>query len=203
MTVTLDEAFVETTQTLPVTVTANGGATEADYSGIPENLTFAPGDTSKTFTVMVTSTTRRTTTARARRSASPTTTSARAARTRRPPSPSPTTTTRRGRWSSGRTPTRSLEGASQSITVTTSADFRSARWSSPSRPRARTGPPPPTTPCRIQRHLQRRARWRSPSPSPPPRTTLDDDNESVQLEVRDHAGQSGQRLGPRTRSLST
>ena len=53
VTVTLDEAYVETTQTLPVTVTANGGATEADYSGIPENLTFAPGDTSKTFTVTV------------------------------------------------------------------------------------------------------------------------------------------------------
>ena len=54
VTVTLDEAYVETTQALPVTVTANGGATEADYSGIPENLTFAPGDTSKTFTVTVT-----------------------------------------------------------------------------------------------------------------------------------------------------
>ena len=54
VTVTLDEAFVETTLTLPVTVTANGGAVEADYSGIPEELTFAPGDTSKTFTVTVT-----------------------------------------------------------------------------------------------------------------------------------------------------
>ena len=41
------------TVTLPITVTANGGATEADYSGIPENLNFAPGDTSKTFTVTV------------------------------------------------------------------------------------------------------------------------------------------------------
>ena len=53
VTVTLDEAFVETTVTVPVTVTANGGAVEADYSGIPEELTFAPGDTSKTFTVTV------------------------------------------------------------------------------------------------------------------------------------------------------
>ena len=53
MTVTLDEAFVEPTVTLPITVTANGGAVEADYSGIPEELTFAPGDTEKTFTVTV------------------------------------------------------------------------------------------------------------------------------------------------------
>ena len=42
VTVTLDEAFVEPTVTLPITVTANGGAVEADYSGIPEELTFAP-----------------------------------------------------------------------------------------------------------------------------------------------------------------
>ena len=53
VTVTLDEAFVQTTVTLPITVTANGGAMEADYSGIPENLVFAPGDTAKTFTVTV------------------------------------------------------------------------------------------------------------------------------------------------------
>ena len=53
VTVTLDEAFVQTTVTLPITVTANGGAMEADYSGIPENLVFAPGDTEKTFTVTV------------------------------------------------------------------------------------------------------------------------------------------------------
>ena len=53
VTVTLDEAFVEPTVTLPITVTANGGAVEADYSGIPEELTFAPGDTEKTFTVTV------------------------------------------------------------------------------------------------------------------------------------------------------
>ena len=53
VTVNLDEAFVETTVTVPVTVTPNGGATEADYSGIPENLVFAPGEASKTFTVTV------------------------------------------------------------------------------------------------------------------------------------------------------
>ena len=53
VTVTVDEAFAGPTVTLPVTVTANGGAVEADYSGIPEELTFAPGDTEKTFTVTV------------------------------------------------------------------------------------------------------------------------------------------------------
>ena len=53
VTVTLDEAFLQTTVTLPITVTADGGAREADYSGIPENLVFAPGDIEKTFTVTV------------------------------------------------------------------------------------------------------------------------------------------------------
>ena len=53
VTVNLDEAFEVTTVTVPVTVTPNGGATEADYSGIPENLVFAPGEASKTFTVTV------------------------------------------------------------------------------------------------------------------------------------------------------
>ena len=53
VTVTLDEAFTHT-QTIPIKVEANGGATEDDYSGIPEDLTFAPGDTEKTFTVTVT-----------------------------------------------------------------------------------------------------------------------------------------------------
>ncbi len=53
VTVTLDEAFVETTLSLPITVTAHGGATEADYTLSPDELVFAPGDTSKTFTVTV------------------------------------------------------------------------------------------------------------------------------------------------------
>ena len=53
VTVNLDEAFEVTTVTVPVTVTPNGGATEADYSGIPENLVFAPSEASKTFTVTV------------------------------------------------------------------------------------------------------------------------------------------------------
>ena len=43
----------DVTVTLPVTVAVNGGATEADYSDIPEELVFAPGDASKTFTVTV------------------------------------------------------------------------------------------------------------------------------------------------------
>ena len=53
MTVTLGGPFETKTVTLPVTVAVNGGATEADYSGIPEELVFAPGDTEKTFTVTV------------------------------------------------------------------------------------------------------------------------------------------------------
>ena len=53
VTVTLDQAFVETTLTLPITVTANGGATQADYSLSPDELVFAPGETSKTFSVTV------------------------------------------------------------------------------------------------------------------------------------------------------
>ena len=53
MTATLDQAFAATTVTLPITVTANGRAVEADYSGIPAELVFAPGDTEKTFTVTV------------------------------------------------------------------------------------------------------------------------------------------------------
>ena len=51
VTVTLDEAFSVTRVTLPGTVTGNGGATDADYSGVPESLVFASGQTSKTFTV--------------------------------------------------------------------------------------------------------------------------------------------------------
>lgn len=53
MTVTLDEAFVETTLTLPITVTPHGGATVADYALSPDELVFAPGDTTKTFSVTV------------------------------------------------------------------------------------------------------------------------------------------------------
>ena len=53
VTVTLDEAFLDTTVTVPITVTANGGATDADYILSADELVFAPGDTEKTFTVTV------------------------------------------------------------------------------------------------------------------------------------------------------
>ena len=52
VTVTLGDSFVNTL-TLPVVVAGNGGADDADHSGIPENLAFAPGDTEKTFTVTI------------------------------------------------------------------------------------------------------------------------------------------------------
>ena len=52
VTVTLGDSFVNTL-TLPIVVAGNGGADAADYSGIPENLVFAPGETVKTFTVTI------------------------------------------------------------------------------------------------------------------------------------------------------
>ena len=53
VTVTLGDSF-EKTVTLPLTVTGVGGATAADYSGVPSELVFAPGETEKTFTVELT-----------------------------------------------------------------------------------------------------------------------------------------------------
>ena len=50
VTVTLSDSF-ENTRTLPVVVTPNGGATEADYSISPQELVFAPGETEKTFSM--------------------------------------------------------------------------------------------------------------------------------------------------------
>ena len=52
VTVTLGDSFLNTL-TLPIVVAGNGGADAADYSGIPESLVFAPGDTEKTFTVTI------------------------------------------------------------------------------------------------------------------------------------------------------
>ena len=49
---TLGDSFVNTL-TLPIVVAGNGGADATDYSGIPENLVFAPGDTEKTITVTI------------------------------------------------------------------------------------------------------------------------------------------------------
>ena len=52
VTVTLGDSFGNTL-TLPVVVTGSGGADAEDYSGIPENLVFAPGEMSKTFTITI------------------------------------------------------------------------------------------------------------------------------------------------------
>ena len=51
VTVTVElDADPERTVVIPVTHTARAGATSADYSGVPENVTFDAGDTEKTFT---------------------------------------------------------------------------------------------------------------------------------------------------------
>ena len=49
VTVTLD-ADPERTVVIPIEAANQGGATTADYSGVPENVTFEAGDTSKSFT---------------------------------------------------------------------------------------------------------------------------------------------------------
>ena len=49
VTVTLD-ADPERTVVIPIEKTNQGGATTADYSGVPENVTFEAGDTSRSFT---------------------------------------------------------------------------------------------------------------------------------------------------------
>ena len=52
VTVTLGDPFANTL-TLPIVVAGNGGADATDYTGIPENLVFAPGEIEKTFTVTI------------------------------------------------------------------------------------------------------------------------------------------------------
>ena len=54
VTVALGGSFETKTVTLPIRAAGSGGATAADYSGIPANLVFAPGDTEKSFTVTLT-----------------------------------------------------------------------------------------------------------------------------------------------------
>ena len=54
VTVTLGDSFDKKTVTLPLTVTGVGGATAADFSGVPSELVFVPGETEKTFTVELT-----------------------------------------------------------------------------------------------------------------------------------------------------
>ena len=53
VTVTLGDSFTENTVTIPLEVADKGGATADDYSGIPESLTFLPGETEKTFTMAI------------------------------------------------------------------------------------------------------------------------------------------------------
>ena len=54
VTVTLS-ADPERTVTIPITTTNQGGATSADYSGVPSNVVFNSGDTSMSFTFSATS----------------------------------------------------------------------------------------------------------------------------------------------------
>ena len=55
VTVTVElSADPERSVTVPLTATNQGGATDADYSGVPANVTFDSGDTSKTFTFTAT-----------------------------------------------------------------------------------------------------------------------------------------------------
>ena len=51
VTVLLDSAVALET-IIPITATAKNGATEDDWTGVPDELIFAPGEQSKTFTVM-------------------------------------------------------------------------------------------------------------------------------------------------------
>ena len=53
VTVTLD-ADSERTVVIPIEAANQGGATTTDYSGVPQNVTFDSGDTSKSFTFMAT-----------------------------------------------------------------------------------------------------------------------------------------------------
>ena len=53
VTVTLGDSFTENTVTVPLEVTGKEGATADDYSGVPESLTFLPGETEKTFTMNI------------------------------------------------------------------------------------------------------------------------------------------------------
>ena len=54
VTVTVAMVDPERTVTIPITVTNEGGATNADYSSLPQTITFDSGDTSKTFTFTAT-----------------------------------------------------------------------------------------------------------------------------------------------------
>ena len=166
---TLDEAFVEPTVTLPITVTANGGAVEADYSGIPEELTFAPGDTEKTFTVTVVDD------AEDDDGESLTLSIGEEAHIR----PGGTDETANITLTDNDHPEVEVEfgasaytvaeGAPQSITVTLNADPERTLIIPIEATGRRTGPPPPTTPRRPA-SPSTTGRCPNPSHSPPPRT---------------------------------
>ena len=51
VTVQLDRA-PDSTTVIPITATGMDGATSADWTGVPDTVTFSPGQTSRTFTVM-------------------------------------------------------------------------------------------------------------------------------------------------------
>ena len=53
VTVTLGDSFTENTVTVPLEVADQEGATADDYSGVPESLTFLPGETQQTFTMNI------------------------------------------------------------------------------------------------------------------------------------------------------
>ena len=54
VTVTLEASFESKTVTLPLEAAGGGGATTADFSGVPDELVFLPGETENTFTVSIT-----------------------------------------------------------------------------------------------------------------------------------------------------
>ena len=54
VTVTLSGAFEKKTVTLPLVAAGQGGATSVDFSGVPSELVFMPGETEKSFTVELT-----------------------------------------------------------------------------------------------------------------------------------------------------
>ena len=146
VTVTLNlDVDPERTVTIPLTATNENGATNADYSGVPQNVTFDSGETSKSFTFSATRTRPTTTTSGSSWPSGRCPPGSRPGPSRRPWSPSPTTTPPgTSRSASGRRPTRWRRApASPSRWVWTWT--RSARGHSCSPPPTRTAPPTPTT----------------------------------------------------------
>ena len=178
VTVTLNlDVDPERTVTIPLTATNENGATDADYSGVPQNVTFESGDTSKTFTFSATDDTADDDDERVKLAFGtlPTgittgTTSDTVVSITDDDAPGDV------KVSFGSSTYTVAEGAGVTVTVAEGAGWvwtwtRSAPWSFLSPPPARTGQRPQTTPVfrrpspsRRRRDLQRR------SPSPPPTT---------------------------------